>query len=138
MTELVGSDIAGGTLRPSNAALIGCGWRAIGTAGINGRAAIQEGMGRRWTAIILEWTEQRGGIDEVTRTGKTAGVIAVQVMAERNNRGCRGAAVSNKSSTKIVRYDSVLELCRGRKRASKRDKDSTTTPTRIATDGDVG
>jgi hypothetical protein len=51
ISELVGADIAGGSLRPGDAALVGGGADAV-VARIDGRRAGEQGVGLRGAAVV--------------------------------------------------------------------------------------
>ena len=79
---LEGADVGGGALGPGDAALVG-GHARHGDAGVDGRAAGEQGHGLGRPAVVGQRAEQGVGVDQVGGIEGEAGVVGEQVVAER-------------------------------------------------------
>lgn len=62
-------DIARGALEPGNTTLVSDRRRALGAASIDSRTTEQKRMGVRGTAVVLQWTQLRVNVGEITYDG---------------------------------------------------------------------
>src|SRR5205823_9589390 len=84
--ELERTDVANGhpitvsIHRPHDTPLIRGRRRAVAAPGVDRRAAGRQGVGEGRAAVVRQWTEVGGRVDEVTGIGEAAGVPAVEVV----------------------------------------------------------
>ena len=77
-------------------------WGEIRIARINGRAARQQGVSKRWSAVVLQRTKHRIGIDLIARPVQiTSAIIAAEIIAVRGHRA--------KAAKDVVRLATVQD-----------------------------
>ena len=78
---LEGADVGSAPLGSGDSTLVG-GDAGNGCAGVDGRAAGEQGIGEGRTSVIGQQTEQRVGVDEISGIEAEAGSIGEEVVAQ--------------------------------------------------------